>query len=359
MANFETVGLIGPRSEQREPKEKKKDMWDKLKDGLDIANGVLGIGVSYNTIQKYRGDIAAQEDARNGVLNKGQELDYVAKGLDKAQPDANGAYPPNAVTYKSRQGDDTPTAAFVRSQKPQKPLEGWVTSRDKSGKTTRTYGPLTSGMTSTLEPLPQQPKEGWVTNRDPSGKETSTFGPIGAGTTSSKEPLPKADKPPGAELPIDAKTEVTTLASKNANKLAIKNQIAAQMDEFKAAKSDDDKIRIGRQMIKTLNSSEGQDAVGAEEVKRLGSALEYQVANITGPGPMFGRDLEGFESQVDMTMGSLNGAITANQKRMDQLMGRTDGATSEYKPGQVIRLKSGKAYKVQADGHSLEEIKGE
>lgn len=363
MANFETVGLIGPRSEQREPKEKKKDIWDQLKDGLDIANGVMGLAVNYNTIQKYRGDIAAQEDVRNGVLNKGQELDYVAKGLDKAQPDASGAYPPGAVQYKSRQGNDTPTAAFVRSQKPEKPLMGWVTSRDKAGKTTRTYGPLSEGVSSTLEPLPQAaPKPdkqqmGWVSSRGKDGKTTKTWGPLTAGTTSVEEPAPK---PEGSDLSLPAKTEVTALAGKNASKLAIRNQISAQMEEFKNAKTEDDKIRIGRQMIKTLNSSEGADAVGAEEVKRLGSALEYQMFNFTGPGPAFGKDVPGFEAQVTGTLNSLDGAIKANQSRMDELMqGGAKGATSEYKPGQTLKLKDGRAFRVLSDGHTLEEIKGQ
>lgn len=154
MSNFQTVGLIAPRAEQKEQKEPKKDPLDQILKGLQIANGVMGIGVNYTEFQKNRGDLAAQEDTRNGVLTKGQELGLMEKGLDKAQPDADGNFPAGAVQYKTRQGEDTPTAAFVRSQKPEKPLMGWVTTRDAKGVEESVYSPLTEGMRAVKQPVP-------------------------------------------------------------------------------------------------------------------------------------------------------------------------------------------------------------
>lgn len=104
------------------------------------------------------------------------------------------------------------------------------------------------------------------------------------------------------------------LAKKNANKISILNQIGSYKDQFDSAKSTDDKVRVGRQMLKVLNSTEGADAIGAEEAKRLGNALEFQIANFLEPGPMFGRDLEGFSRQVDATLKSIEDSIERNQQ---------------------------------------------
>ena len=133
-------------------------------------------------------------------------------------------------------------------------------------------------------------------------------------------------KPGGADLPLDAKKQVETLSTKNASKIAIKNQMASYYEQFKAAKTKDDQIRIGRQMLKVLNSPEGADAISVEEANRLGNALEVQVFNWKGPGPLFGRDLEGFGSQVEATIGAIDGSIQANQAQIDTLMGRKPAA---------------------------------
>ena len=116
---------------------------------------------------------------------------------------------------------------------------------------------------------------------------------------------------------LGLKEFITDTSKKNAGKAGILSQIQGMKTAFDAAKTNDEKIRIGRSMIKVLNSTEGQDAVGAEEAKRLADALEYKKFNMLEPGPMFGYDLKGFDSQVNSTMDGLRSAVEQNQKNID------------------------------------------
>lgn len=141
-------------------------------------------------------------------------------------------------------------------------------------------------------------------------------------------------KPPAAVMPLDVKNEVAALSHKNAAKISISNQIGSYLAEFKKAKSDDDKVRIGGLMLKALNSPEGADAIGVEEAKRLGDALEYNLFDVKAalgvkPGKLIGRDLAGFEKQVQSTYDAVSGGVKANRDEVDRLMGRTSETTEK------------------------------
>lgn len=123
------------------------------------------------------------------------------------------------------------------------------------------------------------------------------------------------------QLPLENKITVSNLAQKNANKLSIANQIDSVISGWDKL-SDQNKIVQGRQLLKTLNSTEGADAIGTEEAKRLGGLLEYNMLNITEPGPMFGRDLSGFKDQASLTSKGIRNAIKSNQKVIEDLTGR-------------------------------------
>jgi hypothetical protein len=79
-------------------------------------------------------------------------------------------------------------------------------------------------------------------------------------------------------------------------------------------RSEDEKIKAGQGLLKLLNSAEGSDAVGAEEAQRLGSFLEFQKFNLTNPGPVFGRDLPGFATQVKNYADLLDGRIRRGEE---------------------------------------------
>ena len=125
----------------------------------------------------------------------------------------------------------------------------------------------------------------------------------------------------GEHLQLEEKKTVEGLATKNANKVAIKNQIDAVLSQWDSY-SQDQKLAQGRQLLKTLNSPEGADAIGAEEANRLGSKLEFALGNFTNSNPtQFGRDLEGFKQQAADTSKNLGIAIDSNRKIIDSVMG--------------------------------------
>lgn len=137
----------------------------------------------------------------------------------------------------------------------------------------------------------------------------------------------KVDNKPASKrefdaLPVENQKEIEDLSKKNAAKVSIANQMKGYLDQYDKAPSEQDKIVIGRQMLKVLNSPEGADAIGVEESRRLGGLLEYQMFNLTNPGPMFGRDLPGFRDQVAATVKSVEGGTSANRNRIDELYGR-------------------------------------
>lgn len=126
----------------------------------------------------------------------------------------------------------------------------------------------------------------------------------------------------GEGLPIDKKKVVEGLATQNANKTSIKNQIDAVLSTWDKL-SDDQKVSSGRQLLKTLNSTEGKDAIGAEEASRLGSRLEFAMGNFGNSNPMqFGRDLKGFKEQAKNTSAAIGTGIQSNQDVIDKNLGR-------------------------------------
>lgn len=140
-----------------------------------------------------------------------------------------------------------------------------------------------------------------------------------AGLKAAELNLKKAS---GEQLPIDTKHFVDKLSTKNADKVAIKNQIDSVLSTWDKL-SDDQKVTAGRQLIKTLNSTEGSDAVGAEESRRLGGKLEFALGNLTNSNPMqFGRDLSGFKEQALNVSKSIAGAVDSNRAEIDKAMGR-------------------------------------
>jgi hypothetical protein len=141
----------------------------------------------------------------------------------------------------------------------------------------------------------------------------------------------EAGKARSENLPPENKEQINKLAGSNASKMAIVKQIdsdAKILDDPNV--SEDQKLIKARQMIKTLNSTQGQDAVGAEEAKRLAGLLEFNILNLTNPGPVFGRaPVAEFSKQAKFTSKSLKDAINSTQ-----------GVISELKTGRPLNAES-------------------
>lgn len=135
------------------------------------------------------------------------------------------------------------------------------------------------------------------------------------------------------ELPKAEEHLVNTLATKNANKISIKSQLDAAMENWDKLPSDQ-KVAQGRQLLKTLNSAEGADAIGTEEARRLGAKLEFAMGNFTNSNPtQFGRDLEGFAQQVRDTSKSIGQAVKTNERLIADVHGKYGAKYIQGLPG--------------------------
>lgn len=130
-------------------------------------------------------------------------------------------------------------------------------------------------------------------------------------------------------LPVEDQETIKDLAGLTSKKISISNMIRSYEKRYKAAKTDEDKLAIGRQMLKVLNSSEGADAIGSEEANRLGSKLEFAMGNFTNSNPtQFGRDLKGFETQIAATLKAVDDGVKFNRAEIARLRGHTGSGTN-------------------------------
>lgn len=195
--------------------------------------------------------------------------------------------------------------------------------------------------------------------------------------------------PANIKLPKEKEKVVEGLATKNANMETVKNFMAAKQVELRKAiqeGNEDNAVKVGQEMLKIINSPMGSDAVGAEESKRLGSFLEYKIANFTQPGSFIGRDLDKFDDQITANISALDSAIGLNNNSIEKAYGRAasfklpsstpvgngpQGGTaiaapslgggegqqqSGYIPGSTIII-NGKRYLVDSTGTRAEPIK--
>lgn len=142
----------------------------------------------------------------------------------------------------------------------------------------------------------------------------------------------KEKKSEGSNLPIDKKKTVEKLATDIAQYKSSRGLLEGGIQQYNNSlaaykksgiKADSDAVvRNGQALLKVLNSPLGSDAVGAEEVQRIGNALKYQFANITNPGSFWGFDFEGFKRQLNSARDKIKYAEDSLQSQIDMTMGR-------------------------------------
>lgn len=180
------------------------------------------------------------------------------------------------------------------------------------------------------------------------------------------------------DLPLDVKSEVQALSGKTAGKKAIANQLASDLVQMRTAMGQDKDGKpipgaipnedlaysYAQNMLKTMNSKEGADAVGVDEAKRAAGLLEYNIADVKAglgmkPGKFHGRDIPGFMKQVETNINGIRGAVDANQAEVDSLMGRTAPADSNgtAAPPATLDKSDPKVQAALAAGYSEDEIR--
>lgn len=157
------VQALAPRQEQRsDPKEPKKDWADRIMEGLQIAGGISGLAVNYQTIQKYRTDRALQQDKIDGRMNAG-ELTDLQKTHDLSDSPVAGAV---RVLKRGEDGKDTPLFASVRQKAEPKDVIS-ITTTGLDGKPVNKLVPKVSGAEYPVYEKPEKgPKDITVQERN-------------------------------------------------------------------------------------------------------------------------------------------------------------------------------------------------
>lgn len=123
-------------------------------------------------------------------------------------------------------------------------------------------------------------------------------------------------------IPLEDREVVKSLSQTNANRIGIANAIDSAIASWPAM-GESEKLQSMKQLIKTLNSDQGKDAVGAEEAKRLASKLQFAYGNFTNDNPtQFGRDLEGFAKDAENTSAVIKSSIAKNEEEIARRKGQ-------------------------------------
>jgi hypothetical protein len=194
--------------------------------------------------------------------------------------------------------------------------EGYPMERNKkTGETRRIPGAARKNPNVSLQETQRTDEEGNPLLFNP---KTGSYQRAEAGV----KPKPGKNTSPYDNLPKDQQILVSDLQRSNASKLTITNQLEAELSNFKnfvEKGNSDQAVTAGENMLKVLNSTEGKDAVGAEEAKRLAGFLKFNLLNLSNPGPTFGRDLNAFYTQASSKTNSIKDAIKGNQKTIDSI----------------------------------------
>jgi hypothetical protein len=129
-------------------------------------------------------------------------------------------------------------------------------------------------------------------------------------------------------LPPENQKQIEKLAGNMADTSKVRSIIDAGVAQLSDPNiPDEQKIIIGKELLKPINSLLGSDATGAEEVKRLGALLEFKLFNATEPGSFIGRDLGMFTDQVKN-----------NLKRVDAVQRDAQGQIANLRTGQPFQV---------------------
>jgi hypothetical protein len=126
-------------------------------------------------------------------------------------------------------------------------------------------------------------------------------------------------------LPPEKQELIKDTTKKASDSAMIRNMLTSDMKILQDPNvPEGEKLTHAKSMLKTLNSKLGKDVVGAEEASRLAPYLEAQglKALMPGnPGHAFKTDLPAFQDQVQLTIDSLNDALSQSDDMVKKAYG--------------------------------------
>lgn len=98
-----TVSVVGPRAEAQKQEKEKKDPLDMILQGLQIAQGVTGIAVNYQTIRQKMAERELQADELGGIQQPKDQQQALASGLQPVEKGTPGSV---VQRYRTGEGDE-------------------------------------------------------------------------------------------------------------------------------------------------------------------------------------------------------------------------------------------------------------
>lgn len=142
-------------------------------------------------------------------------------------------------------------------------------------------------------------------------------------------------------LPVENQEQIKDLAKKTSSKESIANQLQATFETLQNKDVPyEQKLMAAKNLGKVLNSTEGADAVGEGEAKRMMAFLNYLPTD--RPGFDLGPQIDKFTEQVGIKLGDIRQAAAMNKQGIDKLYGRQP---SELAPRQYAKSADGKDQK--------------
>ena len=291
----------------------KDDAISLLMKGLSIARDIYGIRADSAKLSEYTKANADREALGAGQLDQQEKLNLEAKGFE-IKPAQDG----KETGYTDRASG---SPLQISAKRDTSPVWVQVQTMKNGVKGTQLFDTKNQAEGAFYPSSPEKEGTRVVETRDANGNPIAAIVPDRPGSTFLKPS--SSEGVDFKNVPVQGQVEIRALANKVANQVSISNSIDAQLNNMaKAYKSGnkDQAIVAGEAMLKTLNSDEGKDAVGAEEVKRLGSLLKYQMANFTEPGKFIGRDIEAFFEQAADKSNAIKNTLAANRDRIQEIL---------------------------------------
>lgn len=200
---YATINMIGPRSEPQKQERPKKDTMEQILEGLQIAQGITGIAVNYQTIKDKMSDreITQQNhsDYQAGIMSQKDKATHLAE-FDSVPAGTQGSQ-----LMKYRKGDQVEEVSWLPRKKEAGIRTPVAITEWKNGKEYKTYRDPSTVIGQSFEQKPTvQTSTGsaqLTSYKDKDGnplaynQKTKTFEPVkipeGAtnGTTSGGKPL--------------------------------------------------------------------------------------------------------------------------------------------------------------------------
>lgn len=293
--------------------------------------------------KKYLKDQQEQEE-RLGLLKEQREIQKMQLGLKRDQ-EGKWIPDPESLAYKKLAIEEGKQDALMRatlSKEQQSEYDRILNEkkleqeREKIGMTAAEKGLIKGESGYQLSPEAQAKQAAELQAKQAQAgligaqaeTEKAKPGLMAAQTEKAKAEAKKSLTPKGAgesfkSLPKDKQITIENLSKEKARLTGINSQVEQLKNQILDPKiSEADKLATAREQLKLLNSTLGSDAVGAEEVKRLASYLQYAPDPFGPKGMKVGPDLQGYARQLDRINQRSSGTMQTLQNNIDIAYGR-------------------------------------